>query len=198
MCQQQAPPPRVPFIFKVAVVVVALMVANGGMERLPAQAAGMFAGVLSGAAFPKLPELPGGGGGGGAGVRPSREAVGGIPANYRTLYRQAGAHYRMSWTILAGVGKVESGHGANNGPSSAGARGPMQFMPGTWRAYGRGNINDPRDAIPAAARLLVANGVRSNVDRALHLYNSGRPYCSCSAGYVAKVKSWARRYGGNF
>jgi membrane-bound lytic murein transglycosylase B len=70
----------------------------------------------------------------------------------------------------------------------------MQFMPGTWRGYGRGSVWRPEDAIPAAARLLVANGARSNVDRALHLYNSGRPYCRCSVGYVLAVKAWAARY----
>jgi soluble lytic murein transglycosylase-like protein len=125
---------------------------------------------------------------------PSSSARADIPGRYLRLYRQAGARHRLRWTILAGVGKVESGHGANMGPSSAGALGPMQFMPGTWRAYGRGSVWRPEDAIPAAARLLVANGARSNVDRALHLYNSGRPYCRCSVGYVLAVKAWAARY----
>jgi membrane-bound lytic murein transglycosylase B len=125
---------------------------------------------------------------------PSSSARADIPGRYLRLYRQTGARYRLRWTILAGVGKVESGHGANMGPSSAGALGPMQFMPGTWRAYGRGSVWDPADAIPAAARLLVANGAQRNVDRALHLYNSGRPYCRCSAGYVLAVKAWAARY----
>jgi membrane-bound lytic murein transglycosylase B len=37
---------------------------------------------------------------------------------------------------------VESGFGHNDGPSSMGALGPMQFEPPTWALYGDGgNIN---------------------------------------------------------
>ena len=42
----------------------------------------------------------------------------------------------LSWTVLAAIGQIESGDGANEGPSSAGALGPMQFMPSTWRIWG--------------------------------------------------------------
>jgi hypothetical protein len=55
----------------------------------------------------------------------------GAPANYLNLFKASAAKYcpGMSWTVLAAIGQIESGDGANNGPSSAGALGPMQFMP---------------------------------------------------------------------
>ena len=65
----------------------------------------------------------------------------------------------------------------NDGPSSAGALGPMQFEPSTWALYGDGgNIMNPGDAIPAAARLLVANGAPGNLQQALFAYNHSSSY----------------------
>jgi len=78
----------------------------------------------------------------------------------------------------AAIGAIESGHGRNNGPSSAGALGPMQFMPATWQTYavdgngdGRLDIHDPKDAIPAAARYLRASGAPESYRSALFAYN---------------------------
>src|SRR5690349_5033112 len=44
-----------------------------------------------------------------------------IPANYLAGFRKAGAEYGIPWTVLAAIGKVESGFGQDDGPSSAGA-----------------------------------------------------------------------------
>jgi membrane-bound lytic murein transglycosylase B len=115
-------------------------------------------------------------------------AANSIPANYRALFRQAGRRYGIPWTVLAGIGKVESDDGANDGPSSAGALGPMQFLPSTWRIYGDGgDIMNPADAIPAAARLLLANGAPANIPAAIFAYNH-------SPEYVAEVLDWASTY----
>ena len=61
-----------------------------------------------------------------------------MPANYLALYQASAAKYcpGLSWTVLAAIGQIESGHGTNNGPSSAGALGPMQFLPSTWAVWG--------------------------------------------------------------
>ncbi|MCW2707286.1 MAG: Lytic transglycosylase catalytic, partial [Frankiales bacterium] len=71
----------------------------------------------------------------------------------------------LSWKVLAAIGQVESDHGRNVGPSSAGALGPMQFMPSTWAQYavdgdgdGKADIMNPYDAVPAAALYLCRNG----------------------------------------
>ena len=92
----------------------------------------------------------------------------GAPANYLNLFKASAAKYcpGRSWTVLAAIGQIESGDGANNGPSSAGALGPMQFMPGTWAEWGIDgfgqtgppDIMNPLDAVPSAARLLCAAG----------------------------------------
>jgi hypothetical protein len=107
-------------------------------------------------------------------------AVGQLDAPMVDLYKAAAATCPgMEWTTLAAVGKIESGHGANNGPSSAGAVGPMQFMPKTWTAYGVDANGDGRkdawnqvDAVFGAANLLCANGAgRGNEYGALFAYN---------------------------
>jgi membrane-bound lytic murein transglycosylase B len=132
--------------------------------------------------------------------RPSRAAAADIPAGYLRLYRQAGARYRVPWSVLAAIGKVESDHGrtrlpgVRSGSNWAGAGGPMQIgcVPGSkagnaWARYGRGRPHDPAQAIPAAARYLVDHGARHHLDRAIYAYNH-------SWAYVAKVKALARRY----
>jgi len=132
--------------------------------------------------------------------RPSRAAVADIPASYLRLYRQAGARYRVPWSVLAAIGKVESDHGrvrlpgVRSGSNWAGACGPMQLgcVPhskagNAWARYGHGRPHDPADAIPAAARYLVDHGAHRNLDRSIYAYNH-------SSTYVAKVKQLARRY----
>lgn len=105
----------------------------------------------------------------------------GIPEEYEAAYKAAaGTCPGLTWTLLAAVGQVESGHGRNVGPSSAGAEGPMQFMPGTFAAYGVDgdhdgvrDIWDPEDAIFSAANYLCASGLDSpaKVRAALYTYN---------------------------
>ena len=89
----------------------------------------------------------------------------------------------LSWTVLAGIGKEETNFGRTTSMvSTAGAVGPMQFLPGTFAAYAQpvppGGASpptpwDPTDAVFAAARVLCANGARSgsNLYQAIHSYN---------------------------
>jgi membrane-bound lytic murein transglycosylase B len=87
-------------------------------------------------------------------------------AEYLALYQSAATTCpNLSWTILAAIGQIETGHGRNTNTSSAGAQGPMQFEPATFAAYavdgdhdGRVSIDDPADAIYTAAHYLCANG----------------------------------------
>ena len=123
----------------------------------------------------------------------------GRPSNYLQLFQQSAAKYcpGMSWTVLAAIGQIESGDGANNGPSSAGALGPMQFLPSTWATWGitafgepgPPDIMDPYDAVPSAARYLCAAGAGTpaGLPRAIFAYNH-------ADWYVAEVLALARQY----
>lgn len=106
-------------------------------------------------------------------------------ATLRSHYEEGEAEFGVPWEILAAVNLVETGMGRIRGTSVAGAQGPMQFIPGTWDAFGEGDINDPHDAIMAAARYLAHNGGGSGqIDNALRRYNN-------HPSYVAAVKAWA-------
>ncbi len=114
------------------------------------------------------------------------------PAAYGALYRAAALTCPgMSWTLLAAVGQVESGHGRNNGPSSAGAVGPMQFMPATFAAFavdgdrdGRTDPWSPADAVYTAARYLCTGGAGrpDGVQAALLRYNHAQWYVDLVLG----------------
>ncbi|UBU10788.1 lytic transglycosylase domain-containing protein [Nonomuraea gerenzanensis] len=129
--------------------------------------------------------------------QPQQVSVG-RPSSYLELYKAAATRCPgLSWTVLAAIGQVESGHGRNNGPSSAGALGPMQFMPATWKHYGvdgdgdgKKDIWSPYDAVPGAANYLCANKAGQGGERlrkAIWFYNH-------SWDYVNKVMSIADAY----
>ncbi len=100
-------------------------------------------------------------------------------------YQEAEAEFGIAWQYLAAINLVETGMGRIRGTSVAGAQGPMQFIPSTWDAFGEGDINDPRDAIFAAARYLRHNGGHEgNIDGALFRYNNHN-------NYVRGVKAYA-------
>jgi glucose/arabinose dehydrogenase/soluble lytic murein transglycosylase-like protein len=95
-----------------------------------------------------------------------------------SYYREAEAQFGVGWNYLASINLIESALGRIQGLSSAGAQGPMQFMPATWDRYGAGgDINSPHDSIIGAARYLAANGFADgNVDGALYRYNNSTSY----------------------
>jgi hypothetical protein len=105
-----------------------------------------------------------------------------IPATYLDLYRRAAVTCPgLPWTVLAGIGTVETGNGTNVHKSTAGAIGPMQFIPSTWAMYGydangdgKANIHDPTDSVFSAARYLCAAGAGlggQSLDNAIFSYN---------------------------
>lgn len=103
-------------------------------------------------------------------------------------YLEAQRRFGVSWQLLAAVNYVESAFNKLRNASTAGAQGPMQFIPSTWARYGLGgDIHDPHDAILGAANYLHANGAPRNNRRALYRYNP-------SSLYVDAVLRYARRF----
>ena len=103
------------------------------------------------------------------------------------FYRKAQRRFGVGWHVLAAVNLVESNFGRLRNDSIAGAQGPMQFIPSTWRAYGMGgDVQDPHDAIMGAANYLRASGAPRDYSRALYAYNN-------SLLYVRAVRRFARR-----
>jgi len=114
-------------------------------------------------------------------------------------YRAAGAKLAVPWQYLAAIHLVETRMGRIRGTSSAGARGPMQFLPTTWRRYGgRGNIHATGDAVLAAARLLRANGAPADMAAALYAYNPSRRYVRAVTAYAEQMRADQRAFLGYY
>jgi len=104
------------------------------------------------------------------------------------VYKQVGANYGIPWKYIKSIHYIETGCAVNQKKlSSAGARGPMQFLPSTWRHYGVDgdgdgvkNIDNVIDAINGAANYLRASGGQTDIRKALYSYNP-------STSYVNKV-----------
>ena len=127
-----------------------------------------------------------------------------LPATYLQLCQASAARYcpGLSWTVLAAIGQIESADGTNVGPSTAGALGPMQFLPSTWAVWGIDafgqtcppDIMNPYDAVPSAARMLCADGAASGgsgLAAAIFAYNH-------ATWYVNEVLALAAEYARDF
>jgi transglycosylase-like protein with SLT domain len=138
------------------------------------------------------------------GLPVDRTVPAGRPASYLELFRASAVQYcpGLSWTVLAAIGQIESGDGQNNGPSTAGALGPMQFLPSTWETWGIDgfgetgppDIRNPFDAVPSAARLLCADGATAGdqgLRQAIFDYNH-------AGWYVDEVLTLAAEYAAEY
>src|SRR5215831_7406875 len=111
------------------------------------------------------------------------------PAALLADYRATQAATGVGWSYLAAINFVETDFGRVAGPSSAGAQGPMQFMPATWAIYGHGDIHRSRDAILAAARLLADRGAPRNIGSALYAYNPSWRYVDAVLRYARRLRA---------
>jgi hypothetical protein len=86
--------------------------------------------------------------------------------------------------------------------SPAGAKGVMQFMPDTWKKYGKGDITNPYASIDAAGLYFqdLLKRYNGNVDAAITEYNGGvkqartvqgggRPTAAETDAYLSRVKA---------
>lgn len=116
-----------------------------------------------------------------------------------SLYREAEAASGVGWNYLAAINLIETRFGSIAGVSTAGAQGPMQFMPETWAQYGNGgDVTSPRDSIMGAARYLAASGFASSPDRAIFAYNHANEYVRAVKDYAAIIADDPGSFPGYF
>jgi membrane-bound lytic murein transglycosylase B len=117
------------------------------------------------------------------------------------IYQEAEARFGVPWYVLASVNLVETGMGRIVGLSSAGAQGPMQFMPATWEAYGMGgDVWNTHDAVMGAANYLAANGgnqgTTAGLQNALYHYNRSQHYVQGVLHYAEVMRAEPRAFLG--
>lgn len=113
----------------------------------------------------------------------------------RRFYDVAQRRFGVHWSVLASINLVETKFGRVRSSSSAGAQGPMQFLPATWDAYGMGgDIQDPHDAILGAANYLRASGAPAHLARALYAYNNAHSYVDAVITYARLMRNGRRLF----
>ena len=91
----------------------------------------------------------------GARCRPGGWSLRFRPKSCWVITIEAESESGVGWNYLAAINLIETRLGSIAGVSTAGAQGPMQFLPSTFAAYGQGgDINSPHDSIMAAGRTL--------------------------------------------
>ena len=111
-------------------------------------------------------------------------------------YKEAEAKFGVPWYFLASINLIETRMGRIRGDSSAGAQGPMQFIPSTWAAYGEGDVNSYHDSILAAARYLKAAGAPGDMPRAVFAYNHDTRYVNAVTAYAEVMHADPAAYRG--
>src|SRR5690606_20878243 len=123
-------------------------------------------------------------------IRPPRP-----PGELMRHFKRAERRFGVAWEVLAAVMFVETKFGRVRSPSHTGAKGPMQFMPRTWGAYGvGGDIRDPGDALLAPASSLRGSGAPRAYRRALYAYNHSSAYVDAVQAYARQIKRDRRAY----
>jgi membrane-bound lytic murein transglycosylase B len=114
-------------------------------------------------------------------------------------YHDAEQASGVDWNYLAAINLIESRFGSIDGVSTAGAQGPMQFLPSTFAAYSDGgDIHSPRDSIMAAGRLLAANGFADDRDQAIFRYNHAAEYVRAVNDYAALIAADPAAFAGYY
>ncbi len=114
-------------------------------------------------------------------------------------YHEAEAATGVGWNYLAAINLVETGFGRIVGVSTAGAEGPMQFLPSTFATYGDGgDVHSLHDSIMAAGRFLAANGFANDHDHAIFGYNHSSHYVGAVDDYAAVIASDPAAFAGYY
>jgi membrane-bound lytic murein transglycosylase B len=106
----------------------------------------------------------------------------------RSYYDEAEASTGIPWYWLAAINLQETRFGRIVGISSAGAVGPMQFLPSTWSDCCTGDPTVPRDAILGAATYLARSGGPGDMLVALDRYNPNPSYIAIVTAYAENLR----------
>jgi len=107
----------------------------------------------------------------------------------RAYFEEGEQRFGVHWELLAAVMLIETRMGRIVSNSSAGAQGPMQFIPSTWAAYGLGgDVRDDHDAVLGAANYLSANGAPNDERNALFHYNPVPAYVTAVTRYAKAME----------
>ncbi len=120
--------------------------------------------------------------------RPAAELLG--------YYREAEAATGVPWPYLAAINLIETRMGRIVGVSTAGAEGPMQFLPTTWAACCQGDVWNDHDAIVGAATYLAMSGAPGDMAAALWQYNPNEAYVEMVLRYAEVMAADEHAYLG--
>ena len=102
-------------------------------------------------------------------------------------YHAAETATGIGWYWLAAIHLQETRMGRIVGSSSAGAVGPMQFLPDTWASCCTGDPTVARDAIIGAAAYLAESGGPADMPAALHDYNPNDTYVATVTAFAENM-----------
>jgi hypothetical protein len=120
------------------------------------------------------------------------EPVDVLLAHYAEAERLSG----IAWYWLAAIHLQETRMGRIHGTSTAGAVGPMQFLPTTWAACCTGDPTASRDAIIGAATYLAQSGGPDDMAAALYRYNPNDGYVAVVTAYATSLRDEPELYTG--
>jgi hypothetical protein len=113
------------------------------------------------------------------------------------------AHYAATealtgipWYWLAAIHLQETRMGRIQGVSSAGAVGPMQFLPTTWATCCSGDPTATRDAIIGAGTYLAQSGGPEDMAAAVYEYNPNDGYVAVVTAYAESLRDEPELYVG--
>jgi hypothetical protein len=111
-------------------------------------------------------------------------------------YAEAEALTGIAWYWLAAIHLQETRMGRIQGVSSAGAVGPMQFLPTTWAECCVGDPVVTRDAIIGAATYLAQSGGPADMAAAVYQYNPNDGYVAVVTAYAETLREQPELYHG--
>lgn len=109
-------------------------------------------------------------------------------------YQAAETATGIGWFWLAAIHFQETRMGRIIGTSSAGAVGPMQFLPSTWERCCTGDPMVTRDAVIGAATYLAQNGGPADMAAALHVYNPNDSYVATVTAFAENLRDNPQLY----